>query len=141
MFKGQDKLLCTNDSFLKPIYRLTLKYMYFASTFQPTGTNIPQGDREKVSTKLTTQQQSFPINDSSGSKAFNKNVVMGKLGLTNFRLDDGHGTWNTYQSTHDAAYTPMPANSKFHNHLHRNALMKYILKYATSRTGYLYVEW
>ncbi|XP_064649535.1 stabilizer of axonemal microtubules 5-like [Lineus longissimus] len=76
----------------------------------PTGTNIPQGDKEKVGTKLTTQQQSYQANDLSGANSYDKSLVMKKLGFTNFRLDDGHDTWNTYESTHGAAYGPMPAN-------------------------------
>lgn len=71
----------------------------------PRGTNIPQGDREKEVTAKTTQQDSYPERDMTGFKPYSKDAVTGKLQLTNFRLDDGQKTWDTYQSTAADSYT------------------------------------
>ncbi|XP_013379784.1 testis-expressed protein 45 [Lingula anatina] len=86
----------------------------------PVGTNIPQGDQEKEATYQSTMQQSYPTQNGE-RQPYSKQAVQEMLQHTHFRLDDGHKTWDTYQSTQEDSYKVKPMSmDRFKPDRHRN---------------------
>jgi len=89
----------------------------------PTGTNIPQGDKDKETVMQTIMQGSFPAHELERNQGYDQGDVTGQLMRTNFKHSDGHGTWDTYQSTMSEHYRAVrtgasksaPANHRNHS--------------------------
>ncbi|XP_071952850.1 stabilizer of axonemal microtubules 5-like [Antedon mediterranea] len=71
-----------------------------------TGSNIPNGDVDKLNEHVTTQEVSFPEHDSSNYKAYEREQAIGCIGGTNFKM--GHTSkYDKFATTAADAYCPM----------------------------------
>lgn len=73
---------------------------------QPTGTNVPKGDPEKVLERETTMKESY--NDLTGQHRHDpylKSDVSGKIRRTNFQSEDCFKE-NDYLSTATRSFLP-----------------------------------
>ena len=94
------------------MYQNNLNDICDVSPYQPVGTNIPEGDKEKLRVMRTIHQVSYPEYDSSLLKCYDKDGVTAKLQQSNFKQKDGHGVWDTYLSTAAESYQPTSSQCK-----------------------------
>ncbi|KAK3098905.1 hypothetical protein FSP39_024189 [Pinctada imbricata] len=88
----------------------------------PPSYNVPRGDPDKVLTKETTMQSSYPfISDRSQTTPYSKAEVSAMLRRTNYSEKDGHMKYNDYKSTATSSYKPVSTPlERFRPEKHRN---------------------
>ena len=79
-------------------------------------------------------QASFLGHDAGSLAPYAKGDVMGQLGRTNFKLSDGHGTFDTYQSTAKDSYQAVRSTRKYIYNWYKQYCFTYTISEAILRS-------
>ncbi|XP_033107008.1 uncharacterized protein LOC117108925 isoform X2 [Anneissia japonica] len=103
--RGDDR---THDKFLTSTSeQFPARYIAYSRVKPDTiGSNIPQGDINKIPERCTTQEVSYPKHDSANYKSYEREQAIGQIGDTNFKM--GHiRTYDRFDTTAGEAFCPM----------------------------------